>query len=155
MFLNFLFVLVVYFDVFIGIFLVFFEFLDYNVCGLKLFMECGIIELLIIFIVFCFIFENWVIFVDVFVFGGFMGVQNKFLIFMVGCLLLFFVFVFFFVKFFLCYMGDLDGIFFCGDVGVGMVFKIINNYLLVIMLLVVFEVLNIGVKVGLDFWLLI
>lgn len=47
-------------------------------------------------------------------------------------------------------MGKPDSIFHCGDLGAGVAFKIINNYISAVASLASSEALNIGVKLGLD-----
>lgn len=54
------------------------------------------------------------------------------------------------VKSFLLHMGKADGIFLCGDLGAGVAFTIINNYISAVTSLASSEALNIGVKLGLD-----
>lgn len=54
------------------------------------------------------------------------------------------------VKNFLIHMGNPNSIFLCGDIGAGVAFKVINNYISAIASLASSEALNIGVKLGLD-----
>ncbi|KAL4891997.1 NAD binding domain of 6-phosphogluconate dehydrogenase-domain-containing protein [Aspergillus ambiguus] len=85
-------------------------------------------------------------FVDAPVSGGPMGAQAATLTFMVGCTNVAFAKV----RPVLSGMGNLDGIFHCGEVGAGTAFKVINNYLSAITSLAASEALNIGDKLGLD-----
>lgn len=50
----------------------------------------------------------------------------------------------------LMHMGNPNSIFLCGEIGSGVAFKIINNYISAIASLASSEALNIGVKLGLD-----
>ncbi|KAK4230307.1 NAD binding domain of 6-phosphogluconate dehydrogenase-domain-containing protein [Podospora fimiseda] len=117
----------------------------------KLLLECGTIESDTIISLSKSLspFPN-LTFVDAPVSGGPMGAQNATLTFMVGCSPSSSSQVFPQVKSLLSYMGNRDGIFLCGDVGAGIAFKIINNYLSAITSLAASEALNIGVKAGLD-----
>lgn len=54
------------------------------------------------------------------------------------------------VKSCLQYMGRANSIFLCGDLGAGVAFKVINNYISAIASLASSEALNIGVKLSLD-----
>jgi 3-hydroxyisobutyrate dehydrogenase len=54
------------------------------------------------------------------------------------------------VKSMLVHMANPKSIFLCGNVGAGVAFKVINNYISAIASLASSEALNIGVKLGLD-----
>ena len=54
------------------------------------------------------------------------------------------------VKSMLVHMGNSKSIFLCGNIGAGVAFKVINNYISAIASLASSEALNIGVKLGLD-----
>lgn len=87
-------------------------------------------------------------FVDAPVSGGPNGARGGTLAFMVGTNRPDAVFEK--VKSFLVHMGNPNSIFLCGNVGAGVAFKVINNYISAIASLASSEALNIGVKLGLD-----
>lgn len=87
-------------------------------------------------------------FVDAPVSGGPNGASNGTLAFMVGTDRPESVFEP--VKMYLVHMGKESGIFLCGELGAGVAFKIINNYISAVASLASSEALNIGVKLGLD-----
>lgn len=87
-------------------------------------------------------------FVDAPVSGGPNGARNGTLAFMVGTNRPETVFEK--VKSMLIHMGNPQSIFLCGNVGAGVAFKVINNYISAIASLASSEALNIGVKLGLD-----
>lgn len=113
----------------------------------KIFIECGTIETAAILEVGRAVVESGLAsFVDSPVSGGPMGAEAGTLTFMVGSDELLFPKV----KGILGHMGKPDNIFWCGPVGSGTAFKVINNYLSATTSVAASEALNIGVKMGLD-----
>lgn len=121
----------------------------------KIIMECGTIETTTILQVAKAISSSgtssFLTFVDAPVSGGPMGAQDGTLAFMAGMdnKVLYPT-----IKAYLSHMGKPDAIFLCGDIGAGIAFKVINNYLSAITSLAASEALNIGSKMGLDVALL-
>ncbi|KAK5224285.1 hypothetical protein LTR47_009896 [Exophiala xenobiotica] len=113
----------------------------------KLFIECGTIETTAILEVGKAVAESGLgSFVDSPVSGGPMGAEAGTLTFMVGSDEELFPQA----TGILAHMGKADNIFWCGPVGSGTAFKVINNYLSATTSVAASEALNIGVKMGLD-----